>query len=222
MNTKWCYLIAGIFISFSSLCGQSGKATKVKYNADFNFSDGVYPNFQSVIEDSPLSKERIVSNYDYNAQGFYDHVLSKKNLYYYDNLGTTMEMNTENIWGYSRNGFLYINIDDGFYRITHVGSISHFIAYNTYYRVDNDSYYNSYSYTTRSPGTSTTEMRQYILDFATGEVHVFDVEGVALMFMGDAALYDEYMALSKKKRKQLKFMYIRKYNERNPLYLIKK
>jgi hypothetical protein len=31
-------------------------------------------------------------------------------------------------------------------------------------------------------------------------------------------LHDEFASLSKKKRKQMKFMYIRKFNEKNPLY----
>jgi lipocalin len=34
----------------------------------------------------------------------------------------------------------------------------------------------------------------------------------------DPALYDEYISLRRKKKKQFKFVYIRKYNEAHPLY----
>jgi hypothetical protein len=39
--------------------------------------------------------------------------------------------------------------------------------------------------------------------------------------MKDPELHDEFAQLSKKKRRQLKFMYLRKFNERNPLYIPK-
>ena len=36
--------------------------------------------------------------------------------------------------------------------------------------------------------------------------------------MRDPELHDEYIGLRKRKKKQLKFFYIRKFNEQNPLY----
>jgi hypothetical protein len=64
-------------------------------------------------------------------------------------------------------------------------------------------------------------LRQYLLDFKTGNILDYDVEGIALLLMADPELHDEFSALSNKKQKQLKFMYIRKYNVRNPLYFPK-
>ena len=66
---------------------------------------------------------------------------------------------------------------------------------------------------------SSTEMRQFIIDFETGKILEYTVESVEVLIMKDTELYDEFMSLRKKKKKQLKFLYIRKYNERNPLYL---
>jgi hypothetical protein len=37
--------------------------------------------------------------------------------------------------------------------------------------------------------------------------------------MKDAKLYEEYMQLPRKKKKDLMFVYIRKFNEDNPLYI---
>ncbi len=47
----------------------------------------------------------------------------------------------------------------------------------------------------------------------------FDVENTELLLMKDSQLYEEYVQLSRKKKKQLMFVYIRKFNEKNPLYI---
>ena len=63
------------------------------------------------------------------------------------------------------------------------------------------------------------ELRQYLIDFETGNVLEYDVENTELLLMKDTGLYEEYMNLPRKKRKDLMFVYIRKFNERNPLYI---
>jgi hypothetical protein len=40
-----------------------------------------------------------------------------------------------------------------------------------------------------------------------------------VLLMKDPELHDEYVQLSNKKKKQLKFLYLRKFNEENPLYI---
>ena len=63
-----------------------------------------------------------------------------------------------------------------------------------------------------------TEMRQYLLDFTTGNVLDYTDSSLEAILMQDPELHDEYMGLRKKKRKQMRFIYIRKFNERHPLY----
>lgn len=196
----------------------------ILYDDDFKFTEGVFLDFESVKRNKPIPKSRILSNYSYNDKDFFDKVLAANKLYYYDNLGNKMEIKTSGVWGYSRNGFLYINVDDGYFRITLIGSICHFIGYRTYQTYStpySNSYYSNYPYSSRTPTTTTTEMQQFILDFNTGNVIEYSVEGIEVAIMSDPELHDEYMQLSKKKKKQLKFVYIRRFNERNPLYLIK-
>ena len=62
-------------------------------------------------------------------------------------------------------------------------------------------------------------MRQYLLDFDTGEVMDYEKDNLEILLMKDPELHDEYSQLGRKKQKQLKFLYIRKFNERNPLYI---
>jgi len=40
-----------------------------------------------------------------------------------------------------------------------------------------------------------------------------------VLLMKDPELHDEFEALGNKKKKQMKFLFIRKFNERNPLYI---
>ena len=69
--------------------------------------------------------------------------------------------------------------------------------------------------------STTSEMRQYLYDFDTGNVYEYDEEALEMLLMKDPELHDEFAQLSKKKRRQLKFLYLRKFNERNPLYIPK-
>ncbi|MGC9341247.1 MAG: hypothetical protein ACP5E3_00955, partial [Bacteroidales bacterium] len=62
-------------------------------------------------------------------------------------------------------------------------------------------------------------MKQYLLDFETGKLLDYDFKSVEVLLMRDPELHSEYVELRKRKKKQLKFFYIRKFNERNPLYL---
>ena len=41
----------------------------------------------------------------------------------------------------------------------------------------------------------------------------------SLLLMKDNELYEEYVQLSKRKKKDLMFVYIRKFNEKNPLFI---
>lgn len=210
------------FILLLSLFSQQDSVDMVKYTADFKFKEGIYLNFEQVKTNSPLPKSRIISTTDYNDPNFFDKVLEGKYIYYYDNIGNKNELRSDRIWGYTRNGFIYIRMDEGYFRITLIGAVCHFIAsettYTTYY--NSPYYYNSYMdpYRMYPNSQPTTEIRQYLLDFKTGRVLDYDDESLEIIFMQDPELHDEYTALSNKKKKQLKFMYMRKYNERNPLY----
>lgn len=200
----------------------------VEYSPDFEFNDGIFPNFESVKENHPIPAARIVTDEDMFDRAFYDKVTAQKEITIYDDNGVKKVMKTEDIWGYSRNGILYINVGMAFHRISYMGSICHFVAtvttynpnyydpyyYNPYY--SNSYYYNRYSYPQSNVGN--TDLRQYLLDFETGDVMEYDVESVEVLLMKDHQLSDEYDALRNRKKKQMKFVFIRRYNEKHPLY----
>jgi len=220
-------LISLLFILLATTVNaQPDSSLLEEYTPEFSFKEGIYLNFGQVQANAPLPKSRVITNSDYNDPEFFDKVLQKDKIFFYDHLGNKNELRTKDIWGYSRNGYIYIKLDDGFFRITMIGAICHFIASETVYRGVSPTDYYSYSpyydpyY--RSPySRESTEVRQYLLDFSTGNVLSYDESSLKILLMKDPVLHDEYLALSNKKRKQQIFMYLRKFNEKHPLFFPK-
>jgi hypothetical protein len=235
------FFLTGLFslgVSCLQLHGQD-KPGMVKYTPDFRFNDGIYLNFDQVKLNSPIPKAKLLTSVDYNDREFFKKVLENERIYFYDNMGVRQEVPKSNIWGYSRNGVLYVQIQENFNRITFVGNICHFVAdittydsrgYNSPYGYY-DPYYSPYGYSNYynpynpyySPygrnNLTRNELKQYLIDFESGKVLEFDIDNTELLLMKDNQLYEEYVQLSRKKKKELMFVYIRKFNEKNPLYL---
>jgi len=225
-------------VPFLMLSGQD-KEGMVKYTPDFRFTDGLYLNFDQVKLNNPIPKSKLLTSLDYNDREFFKKILEGEKIYFYDNMGVRQEIERSSLWGYSRNGVLYIQIQDNFNRITFVGNICHFVAdvttidsrsYNSPYGYY-DPYYSPYGYSNyynpyssyyspyRQSGMARNELKQYLIDFESGKVLEFDVADTELLLMKDNQLYEEYVQLSRKKKKELMFVYIRKFNEKNPLFI---
>ena len=201
----------------------------VEYSPDFEFRDGLFANFESVKENDPIPPARIVTDEDMFDRAFYEKITILKEIVIYDENGVKKVLKTEEIWGYSRNGILYINVGTAFHRISFMGSISHFVAtvttynpnhYDPYYNnpyYSNSYYYNRYSQP-QSSNMGSTDLRQYLLDFETGDVMEYDTKSVEVLLMKDPELADQFHALRSRKQKQMKFVFIRQFNEKHPLY----
>lgn len=219
------------------------KEGMVKYTPDFRFRDGIYLNFDQVRLNNPIPKAKLLTSTDYTDREFYDKLFQADKIYYYDEMGIRKEIDKNSIWGYSRNGILYIQVQETFNRITFIGNICHFVAdvttydsryygspygngyydpysfYSPYYYGNYYSPYGSYYSPYRHSNISRNEMKQYIIDFESGKMLEFDVKNTELLLMKDSKLYEEYVQLSRKKKRDLMFVYIRKFNENNPLYI---
>jgi len=225
-------------ISLSSLYGQVGEGM-VRYTPDFRFNDGIYLNFNQVKMNNPIPKAKLLTSVDYNNREFFKKIFEMDKIYFYDNIGVRQEVAKNAIWGYARNGVLNVQIQENFNRVTFIGNICHFVADITTYdsRYSNspygyyDPYYSPYGYSNyyspynsyyspyRQSNMARTELKQYLIDFESGKVLEFKVDNTELLLMKDNELYEEYVQLSRKKKKKLMFVYIRKFNEKNPLYL---
>jgi hypothetical protein len=216
-------LLLLIFLFLQKSVPQEHSAGMARYTPEFKFNDGIYLSFSQLKANSPVPVARVLSQTDHNDPDFYTKLLEEKNIIYFDDFGVQQTVPVEKIWGFSRNGIVYIRIGGNFSRITVIGSICHFVANITTY---NSRYYDPYtynpyyySYSAAPSTTATTEMRQFLLDFDSGKILDYDVQGVEVLLMKDPELHDEFEALRNKKKKQMKFLYVRKFNERNPLYI---
>ncbi|MFN8239828.1 MAG: hypothetical protein U0X39_03645 [Bacteroidales bacterium] len=212
----------------------------VRYTPDFRFKDGIFLNFEQVKANSPIPKAKILTSADYNDREFFNKVFASDNFYFYDEMGVRQEVAKNDIWGFARNGVVYAMIQGNFNRITFMGSICHFVAdvttydnrYNYYspygyydpYYYSPYSYYGGYPYSPysssyRGLNNSRNELKQYLIDFETGKTLEFTPSNVEILLIKDPVVYDEYMQMPRKEKKQKMFVFIRKYNERHPLYL---
>lgn len=220
------YILSFIFLIPFLVLGQqdSIRIKKIKYTHDFKFKDGVFIDIEDVKKNSPIIKARIISDLDYNDYTFFEKLLSEDYFVVLDGMGLRKEIKSENIWGFSQNGVLFIYWNEEFNRIPVFGTISHFIADKTYIqdhnRYSQNYYYNPYDpYYPSGYQTTKTELRQYLLDTETGEVLDYTYKSIEIILMRDPQLYEEFIKLKKKQRKKLKFLFLRKYDEKHPFYI---
>jgi len=226
-----------------ALSAQDPDTERVLFTPDFRFIDGIYVEFEQAKGNKPIPKSKILTSADYNDRDFFNKILDNDKIYYYDAIGIRQEIEKTEIWGYSRNGILYIQVQGGFNRITFVGSLCHFVAditsydrryYGSPYNNYDPYYYSPYSYSNyynpyyspyympyRPTTVAKNELVQYVLDFESGKIIEYDVNNIEILLMKDPELYQEFVTLSRKKKKQMLFFYIRRFNENNPLYLPK-
>ncbi len=224
-NAGICMLVCISMLVGLEVQAQPDTLDRVIYTPKYKFHEGIFLNFNQVRNNSPIPKSRILTTVDYSDPDFFTKVLEEKKVLFYDHLGMKQEVNSKDVWGFSRNGILFIGLDNKYNRITIVGSICHFVATVTTYdtRYYDPYYYNPYDYYYRYGGypanTQSSEMRQYLLDFKTGKVYDYETQSLEVLLMQDPELHDQFSQLRKKKQRQQKFIYLRKFNERNPLYL---
>jgi hypothetical protein len=185
----------------------------VIYNSDFKFKDGLYLSFENFRHNKPILKSAIISDFNHEEIDFLRKVVSTKSISYKDSAGITREISPGRLWGFCENSSVYIRYNGDFNKIVVMGSICHFTAmYTTYLSTG----------PTTPSGTTTgapvESMQQYVLDMQTGSVLDFILPNMEAIFKRDPELYKEFMALKKGKRKKMMFFYLRKYNEKHPVY----
>lgn len=218
--------------------------TLVQYTPDFKFRDGIYLNFDMVKTNNPIPKAKLFTSVDYNDKDFFDQVIAAEKIYFYDNMGVRQELEKDVIWGFARNGVLYVKVQGAFNRITFFGSIIHFVAdvttttqgydpygyYDPYYSPYRSySYYSPYSSRYYNPyygggypyrnNTSRTDLEMFMIDFETGKSYEYNLENLEMLLMKDPELYEEFVSMRNKNQKKMMFVFLRKYNEKHPVFL---
>ncbi len=206
---------------------QQDSLNRVKYTPEFRFTDGLYLNFSQVKTNNPIPPTRIISRNDPGDFNFFRDLVENKSISYFDGFGAQKEISTEKIWGFCQEGKLFINYNDEFNRIPIIGQACHFISDVTvidtysdpYYYDRYDNFYNPYYHRPYNRTSRSREMRQYIMRFETGEILSYNRESILVVLMEDPELYEEYNSLRKRKQSDLMFFFLRRFNEKHPIYV---
>ena len=219
MRNKLILLLGILF--FSNLFSQTKDSVLVDSN--FRFEDGIYINFNSIKYLSPISKNSIITNIPLKDVEFFKKLLKQEYIEFYNKDGERQKINKNNIWGYAYNGTLYKNSSGDFFRIPMVASISQYVANVTVMReYASDPFMNSYYAGGIGTTTYTTkETHTFLISFEYGVVYDYNYKNLETLLTQDTELFNEYTSLKKREKKQRIFLYIRKYNEKHPLYLYK-
>lgn len=203
-----------ILFSFFSLIVIS-QPDSIPYSRDYEFKEGVFFTPKQFKQNNPILKLSISSGIPSNQLDFLTQVVEQKIITFKDASGNEQKLETASIWGYCQNRSFYINFNNVFNRFNVIGTFCHFTAIV------------STSVGFRDPmgyglNNSVDEMRQFVFDTQTNKVYDFNVKNMELLLKNDSDLYIQFMALKKRKKADSIFIYLRKYNEKHPLYLPEK
>jgi len=204
------------FFGFNKIKAQD----TIAFTKDFRLYEGLYLGYQDFRYNWPIPKEKIITKINKDQLDFYSKLIEEEFIEYTERDGSVSKIKSEQVWGYCQNNIIFINQDKNFYRIPVFGAISNFIG-----TVEVLSYSPGFDPFMNAPMNSTAhktrEIRQYLFDFYSGEIAPFNIEKLEEFLKRDEPVYKEFMALSKKKKKEFATKYIRMYNEKHLVYFPK-
>jgi hypothetical protein len=198
------------FLSYAGLA----QPDSIVYSRDFEFKEGIYLTIDQFRSNRPIPQSAIISPIPKTELNFLTQVLEKKKVTYKDQNGVEQEIATAGIWGYCRNRSVYLNFNQTFNRLNVIGTLCHFtsevVVLSTY---QDPMYYN------HGMSNSYNELRQFILCTDSNMVKDFNVASMQEILKNDKELYEQFMKLKKKDKSNSIFIYLRRYNEKYPLYI---
>jgi hypothetical protein len=209
--------IIGLFLATLRLFPQ---ADSVAFTRDFTLYEGLYLTHRDLRHNWPIPKEKIITTIKKDQLDFYTKLIEDDNIEYIERDGNKATIKAEKVWGFCQNNVIYINLAKSFFRIPVFGAICFFPA-----SVEINAMSPGYNVFINGPvGTSSSgarEIREFLMDFYTGVLVDFTMDNLENMLKNDEEIYKEFKALSKKKKKDQANRFIRKYNEKHPIYFPK-
>jgi hypothetical protein len=203
--------IVFVFLFFFELAGFS-QSDSVPYSREYEFTEGIFLNVEQFRKNEPIPKSAIVSGYPKSQVDFMKQVTDQRYITYKAPDGSEQKVETLSLWGYCQNRSLFINFNNELNRVNQIGTLCHFTS------IVNMPL--SYQDPMNTYGINTTdEMRQFVFDTQSNRVVDFNITNMELLLKNDAELYTEFMKLKKRKKADSLFIFLRRYNEKHPLYL---
>jgi len=205
-----------IFIPF--IVGKTyGQTDSIAYSKSLVLKEGIYFNFSDFKQNKAFPAQKINSDLDKSSIDFFSNLVQKKTILLKDSGKAERRISKDQLWGFCQNGSIYYQIKGDFIKIPILGRLSHFVHYTVTAGSGNSYapfYYNNANF-------ETTNIDEYIMDGSSGTLYDFSVKNMEKLLEADSALSAEFSQLKSKKKKDLKFLYVRKYNEKHPLYFFK-
>lgn len=202
-----------ILYSFFSLA-TIAQNDSIAYSRDYEFTEGIYLTVNQFKQNNPILKSAIVSGFPNSELDFLKQVVQQKNIIFKDSTGKEQKVETSSLWGYCQNRSIYINFNKEFNKLNVIGTLCHFTATV----VTTLGFHGPMSYGNEFNNT-TEELRQFVFATETNKVYDFDVKNMEMLLKNDTDLYNQFMAIKKRKKPDAIFVYLRKYNEKHPLFL---
>jgi hypothetical protein len=181
----------------------------VRYRGGFDFAEGIYLRFGAFRDNAPDLPLTVLTD----GQGMpVQDLLRGDKLYHLDSTGARVRVDLDAVWGMCNNNVIHLRVGDGFYRIGMMGTLCH-VLYESSYQDWNNS-----GYMMGGPVTRTVQ-EQRVLDMESGSFLPLTAATMEQLLKRDELLYAQWGMIPVKKRKEeVIFQFLRRYNELHPLY----
>jgi hypothetical protein len=217
-----------VLLSCFSVC-IFAQSTTVPYTRDYGFKEGIYITASQFEQNAPISKAALISNVPTSRVDFIGEVMKQKDIVYIDSTtGKEQRIAVSNVWGYCQNKIVYVYSNKKFVRMNTIGTLCQYTGSITNVINNYNPMYSGYpgmgfpgGYPGYGGGGTTTyeELKQFIFDTKSNQVFDFTPESLEALIMDDEALFKEFMELKHRKKSEMMFIYLRRYNEKHPLML---
>jgi hypothetical protein len=207
-NTLLAFLVFSYSIISSNLIAQQA----------YKFKDGLYANIAMLINNSPIPLNWIETDAELSDSKFFEKITRAEKIVFFDHNGVRTTIATDSVWGYCWKEDLFINVGGVFHRIDFLGRFSHFVASETTYTpitYRRSPFFGEIGY--NKPEVITAEHKEYLVDLLENKIWDFNLKGLELVLKNDPKLWEEYCAFRKAKKKHMKYIFLKRYNEKYPL-----
>ena len=212
------FCLSLLFVCVASLCIAQDS---IRYDANFEFYDGIYLSFGDFRNDNPIDFDDVILLRTADDPLFIDDLTKAKSFKYRDGFGEVRELPTNRIWGFSRGGRPF--------KLLNAQSYMGIVGFNERQKSGNNEYGRivevgqicliQVNMQVSSPVQDFRQTGQFLFSMETGETVHYTVANFEELLKPDIEVYKEYTKISStKKKKQLFFQTLRKFNRRNPTY----
>ncbi len=215
--------IIGLFLLFSNALMVVGQSDYSYYESDtsFVYKDGFYRTIKDFKDNTPLEPNCIIAEVKPIDPNFFKEVVSKQGFRYRQN-DSIKSAAVDDLFGYCINGDPHMNVGKGkFARMATVGSLC-FIPVKQSPQVSPGVGFGASTWGGMGMGVGVSigpppGPSEILLSVQEEKATELTNETLLQFLEVDPPLADEYRALKRKEQRKQKYLYIQKFNERNPL-----